>query len=51
MDQHHASEKAAVNSISPDGTQTEFDPATGFIDFPGSAKKFTIRYDPQSGCY
>ena len=28
-----------------------FDPATGFIDFPGGAKKFTIRYDAQTDLY
>jgi hypothetical protein len=47
----HAPEKAAVISISPDGHHAAFDPQTGFIDFPGGAKKFTIRFDAESGCY
>jgi hypothetical protein len=41
-------EKAALVSISADGRTTAFNPATGFIDFPGGAKKFTIRYDSKS---
>ena len=40
-------EKAAIVRISPDGKTASFDPATGFIKFPGGAKKFTIRFDPQ----
>ena len=44
-------EKAAVVHISPDGKNTSFDPATGFISFPGGAKKFTIRFDPKSQRY
>ena len=28
-----------------------FDPNSGFIDFPGGAKKFTIRFDPVSRMY
>ncbi len=43
--------KAAVIQVSPDGARAEFDPATGFIDFPGGCKKFTIRYDPESKLY
>ena len=42
---------AAVITISPDGTQVSFDPATGFIPFPGGCKKFTIRFDPESRRY
>jgi hypothetical protein len=38
-------EKAAVLAISADGRRVEFDAATGFIDFPGGGKKFSIRYD------
>jgi hypothetical protein len=37
--------------ISDDGTKATFDPATGFIDLPGGAKKFTIRFDPHSEAY
>jgi hypothetical protein len=44
-------EKAAIVRISPDGKTASFDPATGFIKFPGAAKKFTIRYDPQTKRY
>ena len=44
-------EKAAIVRISPDGKTASFDPATGFIRFPGGAKKFTIRYDPQTKRY
>lgn len=44
-------EKAAILSISADGVRAEFDPETGFIDFPGGAKKFTIRFDAESRCY
>jgi hypothetical protein len=44
-------EKAAIVRISPDGKTASFDPASGFIKFPGGAKKFTIRYDPQTKGY
>jgi hypothetical protein len=43
-------EKAALVRISANGN-TSFDPATGFVDFPGGAKKFTIRFDRQSKLY
>ena len=43
--------KAAIVEISADGKKATFDPATGFIDFPGGAKKFTIRFDPVSTMY
>jgi hypothetical protein len=43
--------KAAVVQISDDGRTATFDPETGFIDLPGAAKKFTIRYDPESKVY
>ncbi|HUG89739.1 MAG TPA: sialidase family protein [Planctomycetaceae bacterium] len=43
--------RAAVVEISGDGRTATFDPATGFIDFPGGAKKFTIRFDPESKRY
>ncbi len=38
-------------TISPDRLRAKFDPEKGFIDFPGGAKKFTIRFDPHSGSY
>jgi hypothetical protein len=44
-------EKAALVRISPDGKTASFDPANGFIAFPGGAKKFTIRFDPQTKRY
>ncbi|MFA7003104.1 MAG: exo-alpha-sialidase [Verrucomicrobiia bacterium] len=44
-------EKAAVVRVSADGKKMSFDPATGFVNFPGGAKKFTIRFDPQSKLY
>lgn len=43
--------KAAMIRISEDGRRAFFDPETGFIDFPGGATKFTIRYDPKSKAY
>ncbi|UCD52982.1 MAG: exo-alpha-sialidase [Phycisphaerales bacterium] len=43
--------KAAVIAISEDGQTATFDPDTGFVDFPGGAKKFTIRFDPTSKMY
>jgi hypothetical protein len=44
-------EKAALVNVSPDGRTTSFDPARGFINFPGGAKKFTLRFDRQSDLY
>jgi hypothetical protein len=44
-------EKAAIIRISDDGRKAAFDPASGFVKFPGGAKKFTIRFDPQSRLY
>lgn len=43
--------KAAVIDVSADGRTQTFDPATGFVDFPGGAKKFTIRHDPRTDRY
>lgn len=43
--------KAAVVRISDDGKVASFDPEKDLIDFPGGAKKFTIRYDPDSRAY
>jgi hypothetical protein len=37
--------------LSNDGKLATFDADTGFVDFPGSAKKFTVRFDPQSKLY
>jgi hypothetical protein len=44
-------EKAAIVHISQDGQTASLDPASGFIKFPGGAKKFTIRFDPQTKRY
>lgn len=44
-------EKAAIVRISPDGKTAGFDPATGFINFPGGSKKFAIRFDPKTKLY
>lgn len=41
-------EKAAIVSISADGKAASFEPASGFIDLPGAATKFTIRRDPRT---
>ena len=43
--------KAALTTVSADGTQLSFDPATGFIDLPGGSKKFTVRHDPETNRY
>jgi hypothetical protein len=43
--------KAAIIGISSDGRTASFDPAKDFIDFPGGAVKFTIRYDRRSKQY
>lgn len=43
--------KAAVVQIRDDGTTATFDPRSGFIDFPGGCKKFTIRRDRKMGSY
>ena len=51
VDYRPAGEKAAIIEISEDGKEATFDPARGFIDFPGGAKKFTIRFDPVSKMY
>jgi iduronate 2-sulfatase len=40
-------EMAAIVQISKDGRTASFDPKAGFIEFPGGAKKFTIRPDSQ----
>ena len=50
-DSRDPNERSAIVNVSEDGTQQSFDPATGFVEFPGGAKKFTIRFDPQSKRY
>lgn len=44
-------EKAAIINISADGKEASFDPASGFIDFPGGCKKFLIRWDAKARQY
>jgi hypothetical protein len=43
--------KAAITKISRDGQNLDFNPADGFIDFPGGMAKFTIRYDKKTKRY
>ena len=43
--------RAAVLEVGGDGRSISFNPKTGWIDFPGGAKKFTIRYDAESKRY
>ena len=42
---------AAMIPVGADGKTSAFDPKTGFIDFPGGATKFSIRFDPASKLY
>jgi hypothetical protein len=51
VDYRPEGEKAAIVTISDNGREATFDPGAGFVDFPGGAKKFTIRYDPVSKAY
>ena len=44
-------ELAAIVNISEDGLTAAFDPTTGFMDFVGGARKFSIRYDEKSNRY
>ncbi len=44
-------ELAAIVRVSADGKTAGFDPAAGFVAFPGGAKKFTIRKDPAGPGY
>lgn len=44
-------DKAAIIKLSADNQSITFDPASGFIDFPGGMHKFTIRYDEASQLY
>lgn len=51
VDYREGLEKGAIIRVSHNGTTATFDPESGFIDFPGGCKKFTIRFDPVSGLY
>jgi hypothetical protein len=50
---HHLPEGgiAAMLHVSADGRSLSFNPATDFVDFPGGAKKFQIRWDAVAKCY
>lgn len=51
VDYRAGPEKAAVIRVCDDGKTSTFDPTSGFIDFPGGCKKFSIRFDPQTRLY
>jgi hypothetical protein len=42
---------AALVTVHDGGRRLAFDPANGFLAFPGGMTKFTIRRDPASGLY
>ena len=42
---------AATVTVDEANHSVAFDPSDGFIDFPGGATKFSVRYDPQSDKY
>lgn len=42
---------AAIVNISDDGKTASFNPETGFMDFVGGARKFSIRFDEKSKRY
>ena len=42
---------AAMVQISEDGSTASFDPSSGFFDFEGGSRKFSIRHDELSGRY
>ncbi len=44
-------DRAAFVQIYDEGRRLSFDPASGFLDFPGGGHKFTIRQDPRSARY
>ncbi|MBN1853178.1 MAG: exo-alpha-sialidase [Pirellulales bacterium] len=43
--------KAAIVRVSQDGKTVHFNSKEDMIDFPGGAKKFTIRFDPRTKAY
>lgn len=51
LDSAWATDLVAVLNVSPDGKTLSFDPATGFVPFPGGHAKFTIRRCPRTGFY
>ena len=44
-------EKAALVGVHSDGRTLSFETETGFVNFPGGSKKFTIRFDKASNLY
>lgn len=42
---------AAIVNISDDGLTASFNPSTGFFEFIGGARKFSIRYDEKTNRY
>jgi hypothetical protein len=51
VDTKSPAENAAIVQVSADGKTMSFHPETGFISFPGGAKKFAVRYDEKSQLY
>jgi hypothetical protein len=51
VDTPQGPDRAALVNISRDGHTATFDPATGFVELPGGAKKFTIRFDSRADRY
>lgn len=51
VDTKSPDEKAAIVKVSEDGKTMSFNPETGFVTFPGGAKKFAIRFDEKSKLY
>lgn len=43
--------RAVIVRVAEGGGRISFDPASGFIDFPGGGSKFSIRYDSESSLY
>jgi hypothetical protein len=44
-------DRAAMVRVHDEGRRISFDPAAGYIDFPGGMTKFTLRRDPDTGLY
>ncbi len=44
-------EKAAIVRVIDEGRTMRFDPESGFVPFPGGAKKVTIRWDDRASLY
>lgn len=51
VDNSRQPERAAIVRVSSDGRTASFNAAKDFIEFPGGAKKFTIRKDPEAPGY